>query len=104
MVKKISELYQDARHALLVSEDAQTAGMMARNLLCMATGKTPEQLVADREMYASQEACDTVRKAVERLQEGEPLEVPEWTPPIGSSADRASSDGSEEGRWFLPPR
>ena len=73
MVKKISELYQDARHALLVSEDTQTAGMMARNLLCMATGKTPEQLVADRELYASQEACDTVRKAVERLQEGEPL-------------------------------
>ena len=73
MVKKISELYQDARHALLVSEDAPTAGMMARNLLCMATGKTPEQLVADRELYASQEACDTVRKAVERLQEGEPL-------------------------------
>lgn len=73
MVKKISELYQDVRHAMLVTEDAHTAGMMARNLLCAATGKTPEQLVADRELYASQETCDAVTAAVARLQEGEPL-------------------------------
>ena len=73
MVKKISELYQDARHALLQTEDAQMAGMMARNLLCAATGKTPEQLVADRELYASQTACDEVGAAVTRLQAGEPL-------------------------------
>ena len=32
MVKQYGQLYLDARHALLETEDAQTAGMMARHL------------------------------------------------------------------------
>ena len=38
MVKQYGELYLDTRRALLATEDPQTAGMMARQLLCHATG------------------------------------------------------------------
>ena len=43
MVKKYSELYLDARKALLASDDMYAANM-ARELLCAASGKTPESL------------------------------------------------------------
>ena len=39
MVKQYGQLYLDTRHALLETEDAQTAGMMARQLLCHFSGK-----------------------------------------------------------------
>ena len=55
MVKKISELYLDARRALMAEDDPQTAGMVARNLLCFASGKSHEEVLAQREMYASEE-------------------------------------------------
>ena len=44
MVKKLSELYLEARRAFMTREDAQTAGFLARNLLCHVTGKTNEQV------------------------------------------------------------
>ncbi len=73
MVKKLSELYLEARRAFMTQEDAQTAGMLARNILCHATGKTIEQVLAGRELYASEEACCRVSQAVERVLSGEPL-------------------------------
>ena len=73
MVKTLSQLYLDARKALLKTEDAQTAGILARNLLSFATGKTQEQILADREMYASEGACRTMEDATERVLRGEPL-------------------------------
>ena len=73
MVKRISELYMDARKAFLTQEDPQTAGMLARNLLCHVTGKTQEQVIADREMYASESACNAMSEAVCRILYGEPL-------------------------------
>ena len=38
MVKKLSDLYLDARKAFLETEDNQTASLLARNLLCHVTG------------------------------------------------------------------
>lgn len=73
MVKKLSELYVETRKAFLTQEDAQTAGLLARNLLCHVSGKTNEQILADRELYASQEVCDKMAQAVERVLQGEPL-------------------------------
>ncbi len=80
MVKKISELYLDARRILMETEDQNSASMLARNLLCHYTGKTQEQILSDREMYASEEACSNVEQAVRRLQAGEPLAyiLEEW--------------------------
>ena len=40
MVKKYSDLYLDARKALLPGEGQQRAGLLARELLCAASGKS----------------------------------------------------------------
>ena len=80
MVKRLSELYLDARKAIMQWEDQQTASLMARNLLCHFTGKTQEQLLADRENYVGDETCQQVQEAVSRLMAGEPLAyiLQEW--------------------------
>ena len=73
MVKTLSALYLEARKALSETEDMQTASLLARNLLCHLTGKTPEQLISDLQMYASEKTCEEMEAAVARLQKGEPL-------------------------------
>ena len=73
MVKKLSELYLDARKVLSQTEDKQSASLMARNLLCHITGKTQQQLIADMEHYGSQTVCEEMEKAVSRVLNGEPL-------------------------------
>ena len=73
MVKKISDLYIEARKALMQQEDPQTASLMARNLMCKYTGKTSEQILSQREMYAGEDVCQAVEQAIARLQGGEPL-------------------------------
>lgn len=73
MVKKLSELYLEARKILSQEEDQQTASLMARNLLCHITGKTSQQLIADMEHYGSQAVCEEMEKAVARVRSGEPL-------------------------------
>ena len=80
MVKRLSDLYLDVRKAVMAFEDAQTASLMARNLLCHYTGKTQEQLLADRENYVSEDICSAVNDAVQRLMAGEPLAyiLQEW--------------------------
>lgn len=80
MVKKISDLYLDTRRSLLESEDQQTASLIARNILCKFTGKTQEQILADRDKYVTEEVCAAVEEAVARIQGGEPLAyvLEEW--------------------------
>lgn len=73
MVKKLSELYLEARRTFSQIEDKQTASLLARNLLCHVTGKTQEKLLADLEQYGSQAVCDEMEKAVSRILAGEPL-------------------------------
>ena len=63
----------DARRALLATEDPDSASLLARNLMCHVTGKTQETIIADREMYASEEACKAMDAAVSRVLAGEPL-------------------------------
>ncbi len=73
MVKKLSQLYLDARRVLSETEDKQSASLLARDLLCHVTGKTREQLIADMEMYASQAVSEAMEAAVARVIAGEPL-------------------------------
>lgn len=72
MVKKYADLYLDARRALLEKE-GQFAGNIARELVCAASGKTAEQMIADRELYASEEICELTESFVRRYQAGEPM-------------------------------
>lgn len=72
MVKKYSDLYLDARKALLDSA-GESAALVARQLLCRASGKTPEQMLRDRELYASEEIDERLSADVARYQAGEPL-------------------------------
>ena len=73
MVKTVSELYLDARRALLTQEDPQMASLMARNLLCHITGMTQEQVIAKRDLYVNDKDCNAMQAAVQRLMNGEPL-------------------------------
>ena len=73
MVKTISELYLEARRALLTQEKPQDASLMARNLLCHITGMTQEQVISRRDMYVNESVCEQMGAAVRRLMDGEPL-------------------------------
>ena len=71
MVKTYADLYLDARKALLPVE-GMYAGNIARELVCAASGKTQEALIADRALYASEEICLRVENFVRRHLTGEP--------------------------------
>ena len=73
MVKKYSDLYLETRRALMAQEDAHTAGLMARNLIALYSGNTQEYILANRELYAGEETCEKVEKAIKRLLNNEPL-------------------------------
>ena len=73
MVKKLSQLYLDARRLFAQTEDNQTASLLARNLLCHVTGKTQEALLADLDLYASDGVINAMEAAVQRVADGEPL-------------------------------
>ena len=77
---KLSQLYLEARKVLMATEDPQSASLIARNLLCFASGKTQEQILADREMYASDAVCQAMQDALQRVLAGEPLAyiLSEW--------------------------
>ncbi|MBQ9762559.1 MAG: peptide chain release factor N(5)-glutamine methyltransferase [Oscillospiraceae bacterium] len=73
MVKKYADLYLEARRSFMQIEDQQTASLLARNLLCYVSGKSREQILADREKYACESICEAMESAVERIVAGEPL-------------------------------
>ena len=73
MVTKYSELYLSCRRALMATEDGETAGLMARNLLSFYTGKTQESLLSNLDLYAGDDVCASMEAATNRLLKGEPL-------------------------------
>ena len=80
MVRKLSDLYLQVRRQLLETEDPQSASLMARNLLCKHTGKSQDQILADRDLYVQEDLCQAVEADLLRLQKGEPLAyvLEEW--------------------------
>ena len=81
MVKKYSQLYLEARRRFMLREEEQTASLLARSLLSYVSGKTNEQILSDRETYASEEICNQMETAVTRVMAGEPLAyvLGEWS-------------------------
>lgn len=73
MVKTLGELYLDARRTLLQNEDADTASLWAREILCHASGMSREQVIAQRDMYASEKTAEQMLLLTQRLLNGEPL-------------------------------
>lgn len=67
------ELYLAARTAISHMEDQQTAGMIARDLICTFSGKTPEQLLGQIDSPADRGVAARVYDGVERLLKEEPL-------------------------------
>jgi release factor glutamine methyltransferase len=73
LVKTYSQLYLDARRTILLVDDSQSAAMVARQLLCFVSGKTQEQILSDRDLYASEDISAKLDFAVSRYVKGEPL-------------------------------
>ena len=73
MVKKYGDLYLDTRRALLATENAQDAGVMARMLVCHVSGKSQAEFLAERDMYASEEIVKGVETGLKRLLDQEPM-------------------------------
>lgn len=73
MVKKLSQVYLEARRAFAEREDANTAGLMARNILCHITGRSAEDILKNLETYASDAVINEMDAAVARILGGEPL-------------------------------
>ena len=73
MVKTYGELYQDTRRALLETENAQDAGVLARMLICHVSGKDHARFLADRDLYARETIVEGVEKGLKRLLAGEPI-------------------------------
>ena len=55
------------------TEEPSYASMVARQLLCHVSGKSQEQFLADRELYASEEIEENLHAYLARIQAGEPL-------------------------------
>ena len=73
MVKQYGALYQDTRRALLETENAQDAGVLARMLICHVSGKNHAQFLADRDLYAGEAIVEGVENGLKRLLAGEPI-------------------------------
>ena len=71
--RSYGELYLEARNALMVSEDSQSAGYMARQVLCQVSGLSPEMVLSRRDDFVPKETRWSVHAAVDRLLSGEPL-------------------------------
>lgn len=67
------DIYLSARSALRRIQDDQSAGLIARDLLCTFSGKTPEQLIEQIDAQAEQDVTERVLDGVERLLREEPL-------------------------------
>ncbi len=67
------DLYLASRNALSQMETQQSAGLIARDLICTFSGRTPEQLLGEIDRQAEQELVSRVYSGVKRLLNEEPL-------------------------------
>ena len=72
-MKKYSELYREARKALIPIDGPHQAGSTARELLVLASGKSAAELLADGEKYADTSVCTALEAYLARMAKGEPL-------------------------------
>jgi release factor glutamine methyltransferase len=57
----------------MTQEDEQTSSLLARDLLCHVTGKSREMVIAQRDLFATEQDCLAMAQAVTRVLNGEPL-------------------------------
>lgn len=72
MVSTYATLYQQARRALLPREGSMAANT-ARELLCAASGKCAEEVIAQRDIYAPEATCRKMAEFLRRAMRDEPL-------------------------------
>lgn len=72
MVRRYGDLYLDARKALRETE-GENASVCARELLSLASGKSVAALLADRQMYASEQIESRLNGFISRMKRAEPL-------------------------------
>ena len=72
MVKKYGELYLQARKALRPM-DGDDASSEAWELLAWLSGKTPEKILTDWELYATEALEQAMDACIARMLQGEPL-------------------------------
>lgn len=73
MVKKLSDLYLEARQVLLETEEPRDAGRMARDLLCHVTGMSKEAFLTNSGLLAKEADCLAMEDALRRLRAEEPM-------------------------------
>ena len=73
MVKQYGQLYVDTRRALLATDNVQDAGVLARMLICQASGKNQAEFLADRDLYAPEKVIKEVEANLQRLLKEEPI-------------------------------
>lgn len=73
MVKKLSDLYLDTRKALMATEDIGTAGLMTRDLLAKATGKSREEVLLNLDSYLGDDVCCQINRDLQKLRSGMPF-------------------------------
>lgn len=73
MVKQVGQVYTETRNALLQTEDAQSASMIARYLVSQSTGISTSTLLSQRTIPVSEKAQREILDGLRRLDEGEPL-------------------------------
>lgn len=80
MVKKYGDLYLNARKALRPGY-GENAGVYARELLALASGKSVAALLSDCELYASEAIEEKLNDYLARALAGEPLAyiLGEWS-------------------------
>ena len=67
------QLYVDTRRALLETEAVQDAGVLARMLICQASGKSQAEFLADQDLYAPDPVVEEVQTNLKRLLQDEPI-------------------------------
>ncbi len=69
----LSELYLRTRRSFAGREDPESASLLARNLICHATGLNHQQIITYQDRPVSEEICGSVEKLVFRILADEPL-------------------------------
>ena len=73
MVKTLAQLYLHTRNLLMPREDAETASFIARQLLCHATGMSKEQVIANKDTYATDKISEEMERMTAYIMQGMPL-------------------------------
>ena len=73
MVKTLAQLYLHTRNLLMPREDAETASFIARQLLCHATGMSKEQVIANKDTYATDKISEEMDRMTAYIMQGMPL-------------------------------